>query len=124
MAKVTGVGGVFLRAQNAAFLREWYAHSLGLDFDGDGGLHFPDANAGAGLVLSLFARDSTYLGDPSTQSVMVNYVVDNLDEVAARLATLGVHVEEIQVESYGRFTWASDPEGNRFELWEPTAPSS
>jgi catechol 2,3-dioxygenase-like lactoylglutathione lyase family enzyme len=22
-------------------------------------------------------------------------------------------------ESYGRFGWAVDPEGNRFELWEP-----
>jgi predicted enzyme related to lactoylglutathione lyase len=22
--------------------------------------------------------------------------------------------------TYGRFCWATDPEGNRFELWEPS----
>ncbi len=27
------------------------------------------------------------------------------------------------MEGIGRFGWASDPEGNRFELWEP-APES
>jgi len=24
------------------------------------------------------------------------------------------------MEGIGRFGWAADPEGNRFELWEPT----
>ena len=37
----------------------------------------------------------------------------------------GVAVDdEVQVmEGIGRFGWGSDPEGNRFELWEP-APES
>jgi predicted enzyme related to lactoylglutathione lyase len=26
--------------------------------------------------------------------------------------------EQIQQELYGRFGWATDPEGDRFELWE------
>jgi predicted enzyme related to lactoylglutathione lyase len=29
--------------------------------------------------------------------------------------------EEIREAPYGRFCWATDPEGNRFELWEPSA---
>jgi predicted enzyme related to lactoylglutathione lyase len=38
----------------------------------------------------------------------------------AQLRAAGAAVsDEIQEESYGRFGWATDPEGNRFELWEP-----
>jgi glyoxylase I family protein len=28
--------------------------------------------------------------------------------------------EKIMEESYGKFTWVYDPEGNKIELWEPT----
>jgi predicted enzyme related to lactoylglutathione lyase len=27
--------------------------------------------------------------------------------------------DRVLEEEYGRFGWAVDPEGNRFELWEP-----
>jgi predicted enzyme related to lactoylglutathione lyase len=27
--------------------------------------------------------------------------------------------ENVQEGEFGRFAWATDPEGNRFELWEP-----
>jgi predicted enzyme related to lactoylglutathione lyase len=27
--------------------------------------------------------------------------------------------DRIEEMEYGRFGWATDPEGNRFELWEP-----
>src|SRR5664279_1289107 len=53
------------------------------------------------------------------QSVMVNYRVDNLDAMVARLTSMGAVVEDILVEENGRFTWSTDLEGNRFELWEP-----
>lgn len=34
----------------------------------------------------------------------------------------GVEVDDrIEDEGYGRFGWATDPEGHRFELWEPPA---
>jgi len=29
--------------------------------------------------------------------------------------------ENVDESEYGRFGWATDPEGNRFELWEPPA---
>jgi predicted enzyme related to lactoylglutathione lyase len=28
-------------------------------------------------------------------------------------------VGRIEEQEFGRFGWAVDPEGNRFELWEP-----
>lgn len=39
----------------------------------------------------------------------------------AQLRDAGIPVDnEVQVmEGIGRFGWATDPEGNRFELWEP-----
>ena len=27
--------------------------------------------------------------------------------------------EKVDESEYGKFGWATDPEGNRFELWEP-----
>jgi predicted enzyme related to lactoylglutathione lyase len=51
---------------------------------------------------------------------MVNYRVTDLDAVLAQLRAAGAAVEErVEDHDYGRFGWATDPEGNRFELWEP-----
>lgn len=51
---------------------------------------------------------------------MVNFRVRDLDAMLAQLREAGVEVDD-QVEEleFGRFGWAVDPEGNRFELWEP-----
>jgi predicted enzyme related to lactoylglutathione lyase len=55
---------------------------------------------------------------------MLNYRVNDLDAMLAQLRSAGVEVvERIEEFDYGRFGWAVDPEGNRFELWEP-GPSS
>jgi predicted enzyme related to lactoylglutathione lyase len=27
--------------------------------------------------------------------------------------------DDVQDSEYGKFGWAADPEGNRFELWQP-----
>ena len=46
----------------------------------------------------------------------------DLDAMLAQLREAGASVEEKLDESqFGRFGWATDPEGNRFELWEPPA---
>ncbi len=38
----------------------------------------------------------------------------------AQLRAAGIDVDEhLEEHEYGRFAWATDPEGNRFELWEP-----
>ena len=54
------------------------------------------------------------------QTFMVNFRVDNLDQLLADLAAAGVRVDPKREEySFGRFAWIWDPEGNRVELWEP-----
>ena len=70
-------------------------------------------------VWSPFAADTDYW--PAGQQVMVNYRVRDLDALLAELRAAGVEVDDkVEDHEYGRFGWAVDPEGNRFELWEPT----
>ncbi len=43
----------------------------------------------------------------------------------AQLRAAGATVDDkVQQESYGKFGWVMDPEGNRVELWEPPAASA
>ena len=51
---------------------------------------------------------------------MVNFRVVDLDAMLAQLRSTGVEVLDALEESeFGRFGWAVDPEGTRFEIWEP-----
>jgi predicted enzyme related to lactoylglutathione lyase len=120
VAKVQGIGGVFLRAHDADALRLWYSDFLGVEIDGENGAAFQDYSRESVVVFSIFAKDSTYIGDPGRQMAMINFIVDDLEALVAALESRGVGAEPIQSESYGKFTWVTDPESNRIELWEPT----
>ncbi len=51
---------------------------------------------------------------------MLNYRVADLDAMLEQLRVGGVEVDErVEESEHGRFGWATDPEGNRFELWQP-----
>jgi predicted enzyme related to lactoylglutathione lyase len=119
MERVSGIGGVFLRAREPAALAAWYAEHLGLAIEEWGGtvLH-PDA--GDALVWALFPADTEYFGALDRQA-MVNYRVRDLDAMLARLRASGVEAEGPEENENGRFGWATDSEGNRFELWQPSA---
>ena len=53
---------------------------------------------------------------------MINYRVDDLDALLAKLAASGVATApHRQEDATGRFAWITDPEGNRLELWQPLA---
>jgi predicted enzyme related to lactoylglutathione lyase len=70
-------------------------------------------------VWSIFRNDTKYL-DPSKASFMLNYRVENMDQVLKALAEEGVEIDPHREDGeYGRFAWIMDPEGNRIELWEP-----
>jgi len=71
------------------------------------------------LTWAVFAADTDCFG-PSGQHAMVNYRVDDLDAMLAQLRAAGVPVDDrVEQHEYGRFGWAVDPDGNRFELWQP-----
>lgn len=117
--RVAGIGGVFFRARDPDALRAWYAHHLGIDVE-DYGTTFTAA-AGDQTVWAPFPADTDYFGGPE-QQLMVNFRVADLDAMLEQLRRAGVDVDErVHEMEYGRFGWAVDPEGNRFELWEPGA---
>ena len=125
MARVTGIGGVFLRARDPKALSAWYAEHLGFA-PGEHGIVFhwsDEVPKGTGMTTwSTFPQNTSYFGEGSTQAVMINYRVDDLDGLLKKLteadSTLKPKRED---DSYGRFAWITDPEGNRIELWEPLA---
>jgi predicted enzyme related to lactoylglutathione lyase len=51
---------------------------------------------------------------------MINFQVENLEQLLAQLKREGVTVDpKVGTYDYGKFGWIMDPEGNRIELWEP-----
>lgn len=126
MARVTGIGGVFLKCRgDRAALAEWYQKHLGMQLESFGGVIFrwPDDTAkDRGVtVWHLAGKDSKWFS-PSESSFMINYRVDDLDGLLRQLRAAGVWVDEkVEDTEYGKFGWAADPEGTRFELWQPPA---
>jgi predicted enzyme related to lactoylglutathione lyase len=118
VAKAVGVGGVFFKAQDSKALAAWYEKNLGITKDDYGSLFFDGPGAAGMTVFSPFAATTTYFGD-GPQQFMINFRVDDLDALLLQLAEAGVKIDpKRQDESYGRFAWIWDPEGNRIELWQ------
>jgi predicted enzyme related to lactoylglutathione lyase len=120
MERVTGIGGLFFRAKDPAGLARWYRETLGI------GAYSQDQGdvwrpAGGPTVFSPFASDTDYFGR-ADQQWMANYRVENLDRMLEQLRAAGATViaDVQEMGGIGRFGWAEDPEGNRFELWEAT----
>jgi predicted enzyme related to lactoylglutathione lyase len=121
MVKVSGLGGVFLKARDPQALSEWYAQHLGIPKQEGGSLVFDGPESTGMTVFAHFPADTKYFGDGPQQS-MLNFRVDDLDGLLAQLREAGVRIDPLpEDESYGRFAWIWDPEGNRVELWQPLA---
>jgi catechol 2,3-dioxygenase-like lactoylglutathione lyase family enzyme len=125
MDRVTGIGGVFFKADDPESLYTWYERHLGLQRE-EGVFLFRWREAKAAetpgmTVWSLFPRDTRYF-DPSAKPFMLNYRVKDIDALLDALRAEGVRVDDQREDSeYGRFAWIYDPEGNKIELWEPPA---
>ena len=125
MKRVTGIGGVFFKAENPKRLRDWYARHLGLPMKPFGSVvrwrEFNDPEREGYTIWSPFPRDTKYFGEKSTD-FMINFRVEDLDAVLRALRRERVRLEErVEELEYGRFAWIRDPEGNRVELWQPPA---
>lgn len=124
MAKVTGIGGVFFKSTNDnKALSEWYQKHLGLELEPWGGaiLKWPDDKSDDGglTVWNAAAKDTKWFA-PSESNFMINYRVDDLDEMLAQLRDAGVEVVSgPESHENGKFAWIMDPDGNKVELWQP-----
>jgi predicted enzyme related to lactoylglutathione lyase len=104
MAKITGLGDAFLRADDPKALYDWYEKHLGL--------------ASAYIAIAFFPRSSEHF--PVSQPAMLNFQVDDLDGVLQRLSAARASLDPNREDcDYGRLGWFADPEGNRVELWQP-----
>ena len=127
MRRVTGIGGIFFKAKDAAALRAWYQRHLGIDIDqayGYAAFQWTDSDGkptGGTTILSIAPSDSRQFA-PSDAPFMVNYRVDDLHGLVAALRAEGCNVlDKIDESEYGKFAWVIDPEGNKVELWQPPA---
>ncbi len=120
MEKVLGLGGVFFRAKDPAALARWYLDHLGIDVVPDDYETPPWMQTAGVCVFAPFSEDTEYFGAPENK-FMLNFRVRDLDAMVAQLTAAGVEVtkDPDSPQPNGRFAWANDPEGNRFELWEP-----
>ena len=123
MKKVTGIGGIFFKCKDPKAVNEWYKTHLGFDTS-PYGTSFEwreiDDSTKKGLTQwNPFAENTKYF-EPSAKDFMINYRVENLEDLVVALKDENVTiVDQIETYDYGKFIHILDPEGNKIELWEP-----
>ena len=119
MQRVTGIGGLFFRAENPAATARWYQEHLGVDLAPSDYKKKPWTQEAGPTVFAAFPQDSEHFGDAESQW-MINFRVRDLDAMVEQLRAAKIDVS-VDPEKYpnGRFARLHDPEGNPIELWEP-----
>lgn len=109
MAKITGIGGVFLNeVSDVAKLLDWYQDVMGLDVT-EYGINFPDQK---GMPLITFHRKAD-------EAVMLNFAVEDLEGFCQILKDKGVQFKgEMETFHYGKFVRIFDPLEREIELCE------
>ena len=121
--KVTGIGGIFFKCKNPSETKAWYSKHLGMTTDQWGApfeFRLSDRPEVKGfLQWSPFADDTDYF-DPSKQEYMINYRVENIEDLVDQLKKAQVTIcDEISTYDYGKFVHILDNSGIKVELWEP-----
>jgi predicted enzyme related to lactoylglutathione lyase len=122
MKRVTSIGGVFFKCKDPDKIKEWYAKHLGLNTDKYGtSFEWRQADNGTKkgfTAWSPFKDDAKYF-KPWEKEFMINYHVENIEQLVEELKEEGVTVvDEIETYEYGKFVHIMDIEGNKVELWE------
>lgn len=124
---VDGIGGVFIHANDARALSNWYAHHFGLKLETyeDGKVYgtefkyrrLSDSSKVDSTVFSI-TQSKAVLPAERNQAV-INYRVRDLAAFLEQLKAESIEIEKTEDFDYGRFAWIMDPEGNRIELYQP-----
>jgi predicted enzyme related to lactoylglutathione lyase len=119
--RVTGIGGIFFKTKDPKAVKDWYRDHLGLNTDQWGSTFWWKNKEGedCSTQWSPFKEDTDYF-EPSKKEFMMNFRVENLDELLETLKEEGVQVVgKAESVEEGKFGWIVDLEGNKIELWEP-----
>lgn len=123
LKKVTGIGGIFFKCKDPKKMKEWYQTHLGLNTNQYGAVfewrQGADTTKKGFTQWSPFAETTKYF-EPSAKDFMINYRVDNLENLVEQLKKEGITItDKIESFDYGKFVHIVDIEGNKIELWEP-----
>ncbi|MFZ3264384.1 MAG: VOC family protein [Terriglobales bacterium] len=115
--RILGIGGVFFKSADRDQMRAWYAKHLGLADKGQGVMlqwrEHDDPQKEHVTVWTVFPASTKYF-DPRPAPFMINYIVDDMDALLDRLKQEGVKIDAKRMdESYGRFAWIYDLDGNK-----------
>jgi predicted enzyme related to lactoylglutathione lyase len=122
--KVTGIGGIFFFSENPKETNAWYAKHLGIEINDWGSSSFDSRNLDQpdevnSLQWKAFKKGDAYFS-PSKKEFMINYRVQNIEGLVAKLKAEGVTIlDDIATYDYGKFVHIMDAEGHKIELWEP-----
>lgn len=121
---MTGIGGVFFRADDPEALTRWYAEHLGVDAPPASYDESSWRQLAGPTVFAALPADADHFGDAGQQWA-VNFRVSDLDAMVGQLRAAGIEVA-VHDETYpnGRFADLHDPEGNPVQLWEPAGADS
>ncbi|NAZ84531.1 VOC family protein [Kineococcus indalonis] len=119
MQRVTGVGGIFVKARDPQELARWYSAHLGVDPPPESYGQSSWWQEAGPTVLAAMGDDSGHFGG-AEHSWALNFRVADLDAMVEQLRAGGV-VVEVDPQEYpnGRFASLQDPEGNQVQLWQP-----
>lgn len=122
-ARVTSIGGIFFKCKNPAAVREWYSTNLGLSVNKYGSVfewwQGADSTKKGFTQWSPFKETTKYF-EPSTKDFMINYRVENLEQLIVDLKKNNITIlDSIASYDYGKFVHILDIENNKIELWEP-----
>lgn len=108
MAKITGIGGIFLRTKSdTTKLLHWYRDVLGLDIT-EYGINFLTPNQ-----FTLITYDN------KDEQPMLNFSVDDLETFVTELKEKNVTIQQEIIEyDFGKFAQIKDPFGTVIELAE------
>jgi predicted enzyme related to lactoylglutathione lyase len=122
MKRVIGIGGIFFKCKDVEKTNEWYKTHLGLDTSSYGAKIGQQTGADANNSYTLWTPfpDTSDYFEPSQNTFMINYRVDNVEALVEELKKEGVTIlDEITTyEEYGKFVHILDIEGNKIELWQ------
>jgi len=134
MAKIQGIGGIFFRAKDPKAMRTWYEKHLGIGTlpnspwgaDDDAALIVwrdnNDQDKTCYTVLEMFPDDDSEFFGSSSQEMLLNFRVDDLEGAIKDMQAAGAEkVGDVMTIQSGRLARFKDPEGKLFELWEPKA---
>ncbi len=120
-AKVEDIGGVFIYANDAKALTQWYKDKLGME------LSSSDDGSNNWLVFdrkdappSVFAIKPAKAKLPAGRNqFVINFRINDLESFIKRLESKGLALDRTEADDYGRFGWMKDLEGNSLEFWQP-----